>query len=142
MLYQAITGDGTDQIKLASGSGSSSTGTVTDTNKEFVINGDFIPSKDSSGSWKSKLNSTLVTDGVFYIVDGFGKPFQYDKAPVTASGSPNTVTVNPNFDVWSYANGTNSSDSQDGSQSRPSRTPPKRASGSRTGSETPSSQQI
>jgi prepilin-type N-terminal cleavage/methylation domain-containing protein len=115
MLYQAITGDGNDAIDLGSASGSSikSSGTVDPTNKDFVINGDFIPTRDSSGTWKSKLNSTLVTsNGQFLIVDGFGHPFQYNKADVNTSGGVGTATtVNPNFDVWSYANATGQSDS-------------------------------
>jgi len=107
MLYQAITGDGNDAINIGNGAATSSTGAVTDANKEFVINGDFIPTKDlTTGTFKSKLNSTTVTsDNKFLIMDGFGHPFQYTKAPVAVTGTPAT-TVNPTYDVWSFANAT------------------------------------
>ena len=110
MLYQAITGDGSDAIKIGTGSATSSSGTVADANKEFTINGDFIPTKDGSGTWKAKLNSTFVTGDKFLIVDGFGHPFQYDKAAVSTGGAGGTppTTVNPTYDVWSFANATNS----------------------------------
>lgn len=111
MLYQAITADGYDQIKLATppSGHASSNGTVDPAMTSFTINGDFIPAKQSSdgsssntSNYRSKLNATLVDkDNKFYLVDGFGHPFQYDKAAPTGQQA---TTINPTYDVWSYAN--------------------------------------
>jgi len=117
MLYQVITGDGTDKIKGAPPTPSS--GVVADPEK--MINGDFIPTRESNGKWHSKLNATKVEPkGVIYLVDGFGHPFQYDVAPspgTTASDKSQTL-INPTYDVWSHANdgdnhGTKAADKND-----------------------------
>jgi prepilin-type N-terminal cleavage/methylation domain-containing protein len=122
MLYQAITGDGYDQIYMASPpspapSHSSSNGSVDPNFASLTINGDFIPTQVTSGSsstWKSKLNATFVdTSNNFYLIDGFGHPFQYDRAAVTSvsAASPVTpTTVNPTYDLWSYGTGTGTND--------------------------------
>ena len=117
MLYQAITGDGNDQIDLGGSteSGKASQGKAADA--QYVVNGDFMPGKKSDGSWSAgKLNATMVSAaGEFYLIDGFGHPFQYDKAqPTTGNPPPSATTVNPTYDLWSYAN-SNTTDSTDGS---------------------------
>ncbi len=101
MLYQAITGDGNDQIKLASGTvAKASDGDIDDTERPNVINGDFVPIKDNNGTWKSKLNATFVTStNQFMLTDGFGHPFLYEKG-----GSADAVNVT--FDLWSIAHST------------------------------------
>jgi prepilin-type N-terminal cleavage/methylation domain-containing protein len=119
MLYQAITGDGNDQIDLGASSeaqtNSRGSGGV---NPKFTINGDFVPSRRTDGTWApGKLNGTLVSAAnEFYLIDGFGHPFQYDKAQPTvgANGAPppTPTTVNPTYDLWSYGN-TNSTESTD-----------------------------
>jgi hypothetical protein len=53
------------------------------------------------------------TTNRFYLVDGFGHPFQYEKAVVTsisASSAPAATTVNPDYDLWSYGASTNTAD--------------------------------
>lgn len=106
MLYQAITGDGTDQIKLAATTVTKpSDGTIDDTERANVINGDYVPIKDNNGSWRSKLNATFVTStNQFMLVDGFGHPFLYDKG-----GS--TTAINATYDLWSIAHSTTMDDS-------------------------------
>ncbi|HEY1082138.1 MAG TPA: prepilin-type N-terminal cleavage/methylation domain-containing protein [Prosthecobacter sp.] len=91
MLYQALTGDGYDNILLAqtptNGGEASSNGSLeeqeaknvmfTDMPKEFYIN----------------------RDGRYFMADGFGKPFQYIKA---ADPGDSVVTINSTYDLWSY----------------------------------------
>ena len=92
-----------------------SNGTVDPSFSSLTINGDFIPTKvTSAGStssvWKSKLNATTVdASNNFYLVDGFGHPFQYDRAVITSvtiGKAPDPTTVNPTYDLWSYGTGT------------------------------------
>lgn len=105
-LYQALTGDGYDQIKgvtgaAGGGSGGSSDGKVEGAaeikNKMFV-----------------EIPQTIFTrKGTnFMLIDGFGHPFQYLKAaiPTTAttgsgsgSSSPTPTTINTTYDLWSYS---------------------------------------
>lgn len=106
-LYQALTGDGFDQIKgvtssgsAAGGSGGSSDGKVEGTaeikNKMFAE----IPQ-----TIFTRKNSTYI------LIDGFGHPFQYLKAAAptatTGAGSggttPTPTTVNSTYDLWSYS---------------------------------------
>ena len=106
MLYQAITGDGTDQIKLSStATPTASDGTIDDTERANVINADFVPIKDNNGTWKSKLNATFVSSSnQFFLVDGFGHPFLYEKG-----GS--TDAINATYDLWSISHSTTMDDS-------------------------------
>jgi prepilin-type N-terminal cleavage/methylation domain-containing protein len=83
MLYQALSGDGTSAIELATGGGTQSDGQVTDEEAANIKMTD-MP-KDI---W-------LQVNGRFYMVDGFRKPFQYTKG-----GQPDAV--NPTYDLWSF----------------------------------------
>lgn len=104
-LYQALTGDGYDQIKgvtgTGGGSGGSSDGKVEGVaelkNKMFV-----------------EIPQTIYTrrGTNFMLIDGFGHPFQYLKAaiPTAANGANgnnnnNTTptTINSTYDLWSYS---------------------------------------
>ncbi len=94
MLYQAITGDGTDALKLASGAPAApSDGKTDDTELENVIDGSMPPSMIYPPA--STLKAGYA--GPIYFIDGFSRPFQYDKG-----GS--TDAVNPTFDIWSFGN--------------------------------------
>jgi prepilin-type N-terminal cleavage/methylation domain-containing protein len=88
MLYQAISGDGYDNIKDAdktSPTGSAaSDGRVDESERNQSIRGDLPKTMI--------LNST----GGYMLVDGFGHPYQYEKG-----GGQNAVNVT--FDAWSYA---------------------------------------
>lgn len=86
MLYQAITGDGNNMIKLASGaSAQASDGKTDDTELENVIEG--------------SLPKPMIFkyDMGYYLIDGFARPFQYDKGGTAQA-------VNPTFDIWSFGN--------------------------------------
>lgn len=87
MLYQALSGDGTSAIQLATGGGNPSDGQVTDQEAVNIKMTD-IPKE----IWLRVNNS-------FYMVDGFRKPFQYTKG-----GTPNAV--NPTYDLWSFGQDT------------------------------------
>ena len=104
-LYQALTGDGYDQIKGVTGdaaggaSGGTSDGKVEGAaelkNKMFV-----------------EIPQTIFTrkGSTFILIDGFGHPFQYLKAAIPtaangANGNNNTTptTINTTYDLWSYS---------------------------------------
>jgi prepilin-type N-terminal cleavage/methylation domain-containing protein len=85
MLYQAITGDGNSELKLASGASATASDGKVD-------------SDEISNSIKGDLPKTMVlkTDAGYIIIDGFGRPFQYEKGGAADA-------VNTTYDVWSYA---------------------------------------
>lgn len=87
MLYQAITGDGNDAIKLQNNAPGTiaSDGTAEGAELENVIDG----SMPKSVKFKSNKG--------YYFIDGFSRPFQYEKG-----GSVDAV--NPTFDIWSFGN--------------------------------------
>ena len=105
-LYQALTGDGYDQIKgvtgdaAGGGSGGTSDGKVEGAaelkNKMFV-----------------EIPQTIYTrkGTTFMLIDGFGHPFQYLKAAIPtaangANGNNNNTTpttINTTYDLWSYS---------------------------------------
>ncbi len=90
MLYQAITGDGNNEIKLASG--------VTATASDGKIKVATDETDESANSIKGDLPKAMVLksgDG-YMIIDGFGRPFQYEKGGAADA-------VNTTFDIWSYA---------------------------------------
>lgn len=92
MLYQALSGDGYDNIQIAQApqdaGEASSNGSLEEKESKNVMLTD-MPKE----IWANK-------DGRYYMIDGFGKPFQYTKA-ATASASDKT-TVNTTYDLWSY----------------------------------------
>ncbi len=93
MLYQAITGDGYDNIKGAEKSSP----------KGPSVSDGKVDADEGANSIKGDLPKTMVlntADG-YSLVDGFGHPYQYDKPPTDPSATNNSV--NATFDVWSYA---------------------------------------
>jgi len=89
-LYQALSGDGFDQIKGHSGT-------------------HFAPSaSDGRVSYHEAKNITLEnmpkelyaqTNGIYYIVDAYGHPIRYITA--APAGSPATMNRDT-YDLWSY----------------------------------------
>ena len=96
MLYQALSGDGYDEIKLGvTPKGSpQSNGNAEDEEVDNITFTD-MPKE----IWAHR-------DGHYYMVDGFGHPFQYTKAvaidPNDTSNEDQSVTINSNYDLWSY----------------------------------------
>ena len=105
-LYQALTGDGFDQIRgVTSGSGSGSAGGSSDGKVE------------GAAEVKNKMlvdipQTIYMKKGATYIlVDGFGHPFQYVKAAIAttpaaggaAAAAPTPISINATYDLWSYA---------------------------------------
>ncbi len=84
MLYQALSGDGTSAIQLASGGGRGSDGRIDDDEARYITMPD-MPKE----TW-------IQVGGRYYVIDGFRRPFQYTKG-----GQANAV--NPTYDLWSYA---------------------------------------
>ncbi len=88
MLYQALTGDGSSEIKLAAGGGNASDGQWDDDEKLIFKEMPMEMYMISSGG--ARVNR-------YMLVDGFYQPFQYTKG-----GTPEAV--NPTFDLWSFGN--------------------------------------
>jgi prepilin-type N-terminal cleavage/methylation domain-containing protein len=93
MLYQAITGDGTDEIMLTE-SGSPSNGEIDENEIKNAINSNLPPAMIYPP--RSSMNAAVD----IYLVDGFGRPFQYTKASTTGAAT----TINPTYDLWSFGN--------------------------------------
>lgn len=113
-LYQALTGDGFDQIygvtadsSASSGGGSSSSGS-----SDGKVEG---PSEIKNKMFVEIPQTIFTRKGSSYIlVDGFGHPFQYIKSLIPANGSNSSSssssnnsstanTINATYDLWSYS---------------------------------------
>lgn len=98
-LYQALTGDGFDQIKGVTAGDSQTTGT-SDGKTEGQEIKNLIMKEMPQNMWR-RMGASYV------LVDGFGRPFQYIKAAPPGSsggGSSNSqaTTINSTYDLWSY----------------------------------------
>lgn len=82
MLYQALSGDGSSAIKIASGGTGASDGKWADDEKMLLTE---MPNK----------MYTYQGTNIYMLIDGFSHPFQYTKGGTTDA-------VNPTFDLWSY----------------------------------------
>lgn len=100
MLYQALSGDGDNEIRLANSSGRPSNGRVDDNELDSIKMHDM-----PRDLWKD------IGEG-YIVIDGFGHPFQYTKFKTGSGGShaatgetvrASAVAVNNTFDLWSYA---------------------------------------
>lgn len=94
MLYQALSGDGYDAIQMA----------TTPANAGEAMSNGSLEEQESKNVMLTDMPKEIWVnkDGRYYMVDGFGNPFQYQKAvAATAGGSPNTVNSST-YDLWSY----------------------------------------
>lgn len=82
MLYQALSGDGTDSIQLGTGNKTTSDNKW-DANEKMMLT-DMPKEMYTKGGRNSYL-----------LLDAFGHPFQYTKGGTTNA-------VNSSFDLWSY----------------------------------------
>lgn len=110
-LYQALTGDGYDQIKGVTGASSSAAGGSAGGSSDGKVEG----AAEIKNKMFVEIPQTIFTrKGATYIlIDGFGHPFQYLKAaaPTVATGASNTssnntttpTTINSTYDLWSYS---------------------------------------
>lgn len=87
-LYQALSGDGSDQIMDAKDGAAPASDGVVDMNEAKNINLENMPKE----IWAK-------TNGIYYLVDGYGHPIRYIKAAPT--GSPATMN-HDTYDLWSY----------------------------------------
>lgn len=106
-LYQALTGDGYDQIKGVTGTAGGGSGGTSDGKVEGIA--------ELKNKMFVEIPQTIYTrrGTNFMLIDGFGHPFQYLKAaiPTTATGANgnnnnNTTTpttINSTYDLWSYS---------------------------------------
>ena len=93
MLYQALSGDGSDMIKIASGG-----------------------TKPSDGKWEGaekmqltdmpKEMYTFRGANIYMVLDGFYHPFQYTKGGTSEA-------INPTYDLWSYGEDEQNTSSMD-----------------------------
>ncbi|MFN0076528.1 MAG: type II secretion system protein [Prosthecobacter sp.] len=104
-LYQALTGDGYDQIKGVSAStGSDKSSAASDGKTEGTAEiKNMMLVEVPRTIWTAKSSRYL-------IIDAFGRPFQYIKAASAtaaaggAGGAATTATtVNSTYDLWSYS---------------------------------------
>ena len=93
MLYQALSGDGTDRIQLGSGSATSSDGVWSDGEKMLLTD---MP----------KEMYTIGGANINMLIDAFGHPFQYTKGGTADA-------INPSYDLWSYGEDENNTMSVD-----------------------------
>lgn len=85
-LYQALVGDGFDAINGAESEGEpQSDGQVSGEENKFTILRDM-----PSGMWRKVGNHC-------FLVDAFGRPFQYIKADAERK-----TTINDTYDLWSF----------------------------------------
>lgn len=101
-LYQALTGDGFDQIKGVT-AGDSQTSGASDGKTEGAEIKNMVMKEMPQTMWR-RMGKAYV------LVDGFSRPFQYIKAAATGAGggtgggsSSQATTVNSTYDLWSYA---------------------------------------
>lgn len=95
MLYQALSGDGDDQIVLGSAKLGPSDGEVSATEVKYVKMTDM----PREMVFEAENNNWV-------LVDGFAHPFQYTKGPDRArpgEQQANPTTMNPTYDLWSFA---------------------------------------
>ncbi len=95
-LYQAITGDGSEQIKMddSDEAAKGSDGVIDEKEMENSVNNDLPKQVIYSGG------VSAGSTGKWMLVDGFTRPFQYEKAAIQGSAT----TVNPTYDLWSFGN--------------------------------------
>jgi prepilin-type N-terminal cleavage/methylation domain-containing protein len=89
MLYQALTGDGNNFIELTGATQEGSDGKVDSEEIPNAINSNLPPQMIFASGKKAG------DPGDRYIIDGFGRPFQYTKGGDAAA-------VNPTYDIWSF----------------------------------------
>lgn len=101
-LYQALSGDGFNQIQGAEGLGNPSSDGQVDANEAANVTLTDMPRELYTHN-----NSSL-----YYMVDGFGHPIRYIKAaptqsPVPGQPPPKATTINlTTYDIWSYGEDT------------------------------------
>lgn len=99
MLYQALSGDGNDQILLGTSNASQSDGEVSAVEVQYVKLTDM------------PREMVLQADqNMWVLADGFNHPFQYTKGPdKPRPGQPQSAptTMNPTYDLWSFAESEN-----------------------------------
>jgi len=94
-LYQALSGDGFNEIKGVTSSGEGASATS---------DGRISGTEEISHVMIKEMPQTMwMRKGEKYVlIDGFSRPFQYIKATTTAAGSEPT-TINSTYDLWSYS---------------------------------------
>jgi len=108
-LYQALTGDGYDQINGVTSSSSSSAGGGSGGTSDGKVEG----TAELKNKMFVEIPQTIFTrkGSTYILIDGFGHPFQYIKAAIpTATNGANgnaaattATTINSTYDLWSYS---------------------------------------
>jgi prepilin-type N-terminal cleavage/methylation domain-containing protein len=107
-LYQALTGDGFDQIKGVTNASNTAAGGSSGSSS----NGKTEGLSELKNKMLTEVPNTILTrkGSTYILIDGFGHPFQYVKAAVAVipagGGTPPTpisITINSTYDLWSYS---------------------------------------
>lgn len=102
-LYQALTGDGYDQLKGVQADNSSGGSDEAPAQSDGKTEGTAEISKKMMAEVPQTI--WMKKNASYIIIDGFGRPFQYLKAAIsTAAGNtPTATTINSTYDLWSYS---------------------------------------
>ncbi|HCN79454.1 MAG TPA: hypothetical protein DIT13_20005 [Verrucomicrobiales bacterium] len=97
MLYQAMSGDGYDAIKIA----------VPPANAGNPQSNGQVEADESRNTMITDMPKDIwrELEGRFFLIDGFSKPIQYVKAlpqNLTGGAGANPTTINTHYDLWSY----------------------------------------
>jgi len=104
MLFQAITGNGWDKIKgMENKDEDKNSGPKQTIDVQKVSPTDDQARAIAANAMNSALPKQMIlkTSDGYMLVDGFGRPFQYEKAAASAATQ---TTVNPTYDLWSFGN--------------------------------------
>lgn len=108
-LYQALTGDGFDQISGVAANAPTGGGSGGGGNSDGKTEG----ASELRNKMFVEIPQTIFTKkgSSYLLIDGFGHPFQYIKAappavaPAGGGAAPpvTAITVNTTYDLWSYS---------------------------------------
>lgn len=102
MLYQALSGDGTNKINISSGS-------------SIASNGKWETDEKMLFTDMPKEMYTFRGENIYMLIDAFAHPFQYTK------GGTNDA-INPTYDLWSYGEDDQNTQSVDKSSKQDAKT--------------------
>ncbi len=98
MLYQALSGDGTDAIKFEAPTSANAGPPQSDGNIDPNEAKNIMLTDMPKEVWR-------IQDNRYFMIDGFGNPLRYIRAAplnITGGAAVSPKTINANYDLWSY----------------------------------------
>lgn len=102
MIYQVLTGDGNSAIK---GGGIASTGKVGSSGTVYWEEVTPPTPKEIEAKKKGNKMVDVATDGTYFLIDGWRKPFQYVKSIKDRNRRISNIDLvhsDADYEVWSY----------------------------------------